>query len=157
MNFIFEPWHWFALGIVLMLSELILPAFAALWFGIAAVLVSIIFLIFPWMSFSAQVVLWIILSIVCTVLWFKFIKPLSIDKTKAGMSREATIGQIGMVIQTGLDHDQIRVRFTLPVLGTDEWNCRTLSPVQVGDRIIVTDILGNDLLVKPYLSATSFQ
>ena len=156
MNFIFEPWHWFVLGILLILSELILPAFAALWFGIAAIAVSLVFLLFPSMSFTFQVVLWIILSIGCTVLWFKFIKPLSVDKTKAGMSREATIGQTGMVIQTGLAHNEIRVRFALPVLGSDEWNCRSLSPVEVGDRVTVTDILGNDLVVKPYKSSTTF-
>lgn len=156
MNFIFEPWHWFVLGIALMLFELFLPSFAALWFGVAAVLVSVIFLFFPGMSFIAQVLLWIILSITCTVLWFKFIKPLSIDKTKAGMARESTIGQTAIVIQTGLEHDHIRVRFTLPVLGADEWNCRSLSPVQVGDRVIVTDISGNDLVVKAQQSNNNF-
>lgn len=30
MEFAFEPWHWFVLGILLILSELVLPAFAAL-------------------------------------------------------------------------------------------------------------------------------
>jgi membrane protein implicated in regulation of membrane protease activity len=153
MDFIFEPWRWFVLGILLILSELILPAFAALWFGIAAVVVSILFWLFPSMSFALQVVCWIILSIICTVAWFKFVKPLSIDKTKAGLPREATIGQTGMVIQTGLSHDQIRVRFPMPVLGSDEWNCRTLSPVQVGDRVRVTDILGNDLVVQLHSSS----
>lgn len=156
MDFIFEPWHWFVLGIALMLFELLLPSFAALWFGVAAVLVSVIFLMFPGMSFITQMMLWIILSITCTVLWFKFIKPLSIDKTKAGMARESTIGQTAIVIQVGLEHDHIRVRFTLPVLGADEWNCRTLSPVQVGDRVIVTDISGNDLVVKPQQSSSNF-
>ncbi len=153
MNFVFEPWHWFVLGILLILSELILPAFAAIWFGIAAIAVCILYLLFPWMSFTVQIICWIVFSIACTVLWFKFIKPLSIDKTKAGMPREATIGQTGMVIQTGLAHDQIRVRFPMPVLGSDEWNCRTLSPVQVGDRVRVIDILGNDLVVQPHTTA----
>ncbi|MGL5142745.1 MAG: NfeD family protein, partial [Acinetobacter baumannii] len=31
MEFVVETWHWFVLGILLILSELILPAFAALW------------------------------------------------------------------------------------------------------------------------------
>ena len=53
-----------------------------------------------------------------------------------------------MVIQTQLEHDQIKVRFPIPVLGSDEWNCRTLSSVQVGDRVRVIDILGNDLVVQ---------
>ncbi|ENV47623.1 hypothetical protein P255_01917 [Acinetobacter brisouii CIP 110357] len=155
MQIVLEPWHWFVLGIGLMLIELVIPTFAAIWFGLAAIMVSILYWIFPWMGFATQVVTWTILSILCTILWFKFIKPLSIDKTKAGLPREATIGQIGMVIQTGLNHEQIKVRFSLPILGADEWVCRTASSVQVGDRVIVTDILGNDLLVQRYSSNPS--
>ena len=150
MEFAFEPWHWFVLGILLILSELVIPAFAALWFGLAAIMVGVLLWMFPMMGFITQIVTWIILSILCTLLWFKFIKPLSIDKTKAGLSREATIGQVGMVIQTHMEHDLITVRFPMPVLVSDEWNCRTLTPVQVGDRVRVVDILGNDLVVKPH-------
>ena len=150
MEFVIEPWHWFVLGILLILSELILPAFAALWFGIAAIMVCILYWLFPMMSLTVQIVLWIILSVLCTLLWFKFIKPLSIDKTKAGLSREATIGQVGMVIQTGMAHEQIRVRFPMPVLGSDEWNCRTFDTVQVGDRVRVIDIAGNNLIVQQH-------
>lgn len=152
MEFVFEPWHWFVLGVLLILSELVLPAFAALWFGIAAIMVGVLLWMFPMMGFTTQLVTWIILSVLCTLLWFKFIKPLSTDKTKAGLSREATIGQVGMVIQTHMEHDLITVRFPMPVLGSDEWNCRTLEPVQVGDRVRVIDILGNDLVVKPHHS-----
>ena len=152
MEFVFEPWHWFVLGVLLILSELVLPAFAALWFGIAAIMVGVLLWLFPMMGFTTQLVTWIILSVLCTLLWFKFIKPLSTDKTKAGLSREATIGQVGMVIQTHMEHDLITVRFPMPVLGSDEWNCRSLEPVRVGDRVRVVDILGNDLVVKPHHS-----
>lgn len=151
MEFILEPWHWFVLGILLMLSELVITAFATLWFGIAAIMVSILLWLFPMMGITTQVIMWIILSVLCTLLWFKFIKPLSIDKTKAGLSREATIGQVGMVIRVGLSHEQIVVRFPLPVLGADEWNCRSLAPVAVGDRVCVVDIMGNDLVVQPHI------
>ena len=152
MEFAFEPWHWFVLGILLILSELVLPAFAALWFGIAAIMVGVLLWLFPMMGFTTQLVIWIVLSILCTLLWFKFIKPLSTDKTKAGLSREATIGQVGMVIQIHMEHDLITVRFPMPVLGSDEWNCRSLEPVRVGDRVRVVDILGNELVVKPHHS-----
>lgn len=150
MNFIIEPWHWFVLGIVLIVSELLLPAFAAIWFGIAALLVCILLCIFPSMGFVMQILLWIIFSVVCTVLWFKWIKPMSFDKTTAGLSRESAIGQVGMVIEAGLDHHLVKVRFHMPLLGADEWNCRTLAAVNVGDRVRVTDILGNDLVVQPH-------
>ncbi|MFW1755323.1 NfeD family protein [Acinetobacter wanghuae] len=150
MEFVFEPWHWFVLGVVLILSELVLPAFAALWFGVGAILVGVLFWMFPSMGIILQVLIWIFFSVLCTVAWFKYIKPLSTDKTKAGLSREATIGQVGMVIQVNLAHDQIKVRFPMPVLGSDEWNCRTLKTVQVGDRVRVVDILGNELVVQPH-------
>ena len=154
MNFVFEPWHWFVLGILLILSELVLPAFAALWFGIAAIIVSILVWLFPSMSFTLQMIFWIILSVACTLFWFKYIKPLSIDRTKAGLSREATIGQTGMVIRN-LEHDMVKVRFQMPLLGSDEWDCRTLEPVNIGDRVRVTDILGNQLVVQLHSNVTS--
>ena len=147
---IIEPWHWFALGILLILAELILPSFAALWFGVAAILVSLIYWLVPSLSPSLQVILWMIFSVSATFAWFKWIKPLSIDKTKAGLSREATIGQVGMVIETHLSHEHIKVRFSVPVLGADEWQCRSIHPVTVGERVRVIDILGNDLLVEPH-------
>lgn len=155
MNFVFEPWHWFVLGIVLILSELVLPAFAALWFGVAAILVAFLLWFFPDLDFVWQMLTWIVLSIACTVAWFKYIKPLSIDRTKAGLPREATIGQTGMVIQLGPEADQVRVRFLLPVLGSDEWNCKSMSTVQVGDRVKVIDILGNELVVQSAQSNSS--
>lgn len=155
MNFVFEPWHWFVLGILLILSELILPAFAALWFGLAAIVVSLLLWLFPSMSFTIQLVTWVIMSIACTFLWFKYIKPLSIDKTKAGLSREATVGQTGMVIEVQIGHDLVKVRFSMPVMGSDEWMCRTVAPVSIGDRVRVTDILGNELVVQPTIQNTS--
>lgn len=152
MDLILEPWHWFILGVVLVVAELFLMSFAAMWFGVAAMLLSVLLWLFPGMAVGVQITLWVVLSVAITLLWFKYIKPLSIDKTKAGLSREATLGQIGMVIATGLDHEHITVRFSIPVLGSDEWACRSTQPVSVGDRVRVIDILGNDLLVQPHLS-----
>jgi inner membrane protein len=152
---ILEPWHWVVFGVALILAELLLPSFAALWFGISALMVSLLFWLFPMMSVTTQIVTWMILSILCTVAWFKIIKPLSTDKTKAGLSREATIGQIGMVIESHLQHEHIKVRFSVPVLGADEWQCRSTTQVSVGDRVRVIDILGNDLLVEPHRPHTA--
>lgn len=152
MDIILQPWHWCILGILLILSELILPAFAALWFGLAALLVALLSWIFPGLGTTAQIVIWLFASVACTLAWFKWIKPLSVDKTQAGLAREATIGQVGMVIQLKATPEQIVVRFPMPLLGDDEWHCRTTLPVQVGDRVQIVDILGNEMLVKPYSS-----
>ena len=153
MNFVFEPWHWFVLGILLILSELILPAFAALWFGAAAIVVSILLWMFPNMSFALQLLCWVILSISCTVLWFKFIKPLSVDRTKAGLGGSVIIGETGMIIVAPQPERAGMVRFSVPIVGAAEWMCRTRGEqVAVGDRVVVTDIVGNELIVSTMTS-----
>jgi inner membrane protein len=155
IDLIIEPWHWFVLGIVLIISELFLPAFAALWFGLAALVVGLLLWFFPDLYLGIQFIIWGILSMLCTVLWFKWIKPRSIQESKSNINQEDIIGKSGMVILTHLDQGQIRVRFTTHVLGSDEWNCRTVTPVQVGDRVRIVEILENELLVQPYSSTVS--
>lgn len=148
MEFIVEPWHWLVLGILLVVFEIFLPSFTALWFGVGAVVVGILVWLFPALPLEAQVIIWVLLSIAFTVFWFKVLKPLSIDKTKAGLSREAILGQVGTVIAVpGLEHTGV-VRFSMPVLGSDEWRCRSQEVLAIGDRITVIDILGNEIVVK---------
>lgn len=148
--FVIEPYHWFVFGIALSVFEIFIPSFTLLWFGLSAVVVSLILFIFPEFTVVSQILTWSILSVVVMIAWFKFIKPLSKDKTLAGMPREATIGQIGVVVKVVADTNDVTVRFVLPILGNDEWSCRTLSPVSLGDSVTVKDILGNQLVVDSY-------
>ncbi|RYY80340.1 MAG: NfeD family protein [Moraxellaceae bacterium] len=147
MDLIPQPWHWMVLGLVLIIFEIFLPSFTALWFGVGACVVAVLLWIFPGLSIEIQFISWIILSIAFTVLWFKFLKPLARDKTKAGLAREAILGQVGIIIAIPLVEHTGVVRFTIPLLGTDEWRCRSQQELTVGDRVTVVDILGNELIV----------
>ena len=40
MGFEIVYWHWLVLGMVLMMFEIVLPCFIALWFGARALLIS---------------------------------------------------------------------------------------------------------------------
>lgn len=148
MEFQFEVWHWLVLGMLLIILEMFIPIFAVLWFGVAALVVAILLWLIPSFPAAAQLLTWGVLSIISGVLWFKYLKPLSIDRTKAGLSREAVIGQVGFITVLP-QHSQIgTVRFSLPVLGADEWLCRSEEPLELGERVRVVDILGNELVVK---------
>lgn len=151
---VLQPWHWFLGGMILVVLEIFLPSFTIFWFGLAAIVVSAILWLMPELSLAVQLSLWIVLSIMITVVWFKWIKPLSKNRTTAGLSRENTIGQIGMVIRLIPEHNEAIVRFAMPLLGSDEWTCRCQQPVQVGQRVSVIDILGNQLLIQPYASSS---
>lgn len=147
MDLIPQPWHWMVLGLVLIIFEIFLPSFTALWFGVSACLVAVLLWIFPGLGIEVQCISWIILSVMLTVLWFKFLKPLSRDKTKAGLAREAILGQVGTIIAVPVVEHTAVVRFTIPLLGTDEWRCRSQQELAVGDRVSVIEILGNELIV----------
>lgn len=143
-----EPWHWLVLGFVLLIVEMFVPTFASLWFGAAAIIVAALTWLLP-ISISIQIIIWLILSAVFLVVWFKFVQPLSVDRTKAGLGGSVIIGETGMIIVTPqLDRAGI-VRFSVPIVGAAEWMCRTTGEViAVGERVVVMDIVGNELIVS---------
>lgn len=143
-----EPWHWLVLGFVLLIIEMFVPTFASLWFGGAAIIVAALAWLLP-ISVSMQIIIWLVLSAIFLLAWFKFIKPLSVDRTKAGLGGSVIIGETGMIIVAPQLERAGVVRFSVPIVGGAEWMCRTSGEqVAVGDRVIVTDIVGNELIVS---------
>ena len=140
-------WHWIVLGIVLMLAEIFIGSFFIFWFGAAAVVVGLSLTIAPSISASTQLIFWTLLSLVFAVAWFRILKPLSKDVTKAGLSREALIGEIGQVLSVPNGDKRGMVRFPAPLLGSDEWLIMSQDSLSIGDRVSVKDVSGNSLIV----------
>jgi len=140
-------WHWIVLGIGLALLEIFIPSFISLWIGAAAIVVGLLLLLFPDMTFTGQILIWTVASVILTWGWFKYLKPLSTDKTMAGLSREAVLGQVGQVLQVPIEENRGKLRFPAPVLGSDEWQFICADELAVGDRVRVTDVSGNSLIV----------
>ena len=139
-------WHWLVLGMLLVAGEIFIPSFTIFWFGLGALVVGFLMLVVE-LSFPAQILIWTLSSITFTVLWFKYLKPRMVDKTSAGMSRDAAIGESGQVIKAPTEHSRGQVRFTTPLLGDDEWDFICDSPVSLGDRVHIKEISGNTLIV----------
>ena len=140
-------WHWILLGIALALAEIFLASFTLLWFGLGAILVGLILALFPSMSFQFQLLLWILSSAGFAIFWFKYFRPKMVDKTKAGIAREAHIGESGTVIKEPVEGLRGVVRFPTPVLGDDEWEFICEQEVAAGDRVHIKDFSGNSLIV----------
>lgn len=141
-------WQWVVTGIGLVILEIFLPSFIALWFGLGAIIVGLLAWAFPKMGVSAEVLIWIISSGIFVLIWFKYVKPTMVDKTKAGVSREGAIGERGQVIKAPVDGGRGRVRFNLPVLSEDEWPFICETPVVAGDKVAIKDFSGNTLVVE---------
>ncbi len=141
-------WHWLVFGMILLIAEMLLPSFISFWFGLGGLLVGLIMLVFPALGFTVQLLLWVISSVVFTILWFRFFKPFMADRTKAGMAREAILGESGQVIKAPVENQNGYVRFATPLLGSEEWPFYCQQEVAVGDRVYVIDISGNTLVVE---------
>ena len=148
MTFEILPWHWVVFGIAVVVSEMFLGTFFILWFGAAAVVVGVMLFLIPDLSMTWQILLWTILSSVLALGWFKYLKPLSIDKTKAGLSKEAITGEVGQVLIVPTEDKRGKLRFPAPVLGADEWIIISQDELTIGDRVSVVDVSGNSLIVK---------
>lgn len=143
-----QPWHWVIIGLLLITVELFLPSFAALWFGVAALLTALLAWLLP-VGLITQVVIWLVLSIIACVLWFALIQPKIKTRTKAGLGGAVIIGESGMIISAITPEGLGVVRFAVPKVGADQWRCRSDDgqPIVVGERVVVTAVMGNELVV----------
>ena len=139
-------WHWLVLGVVLVVAEIFIPSFTIFWFGLGAIVVGLLMTLVT-LSFTAQILIWTVSSVAFTALWFKYLKPKMTDRTSAGISRDAAIGEAGQVIKAPTEHSRGQVRFTTPVLGDDEWDFISDDDVRIGDRFFIKEISGNTLIV----------
>lgn len=141
-------WYWVVFGLLLVALELIVSSFTIVWFGLGACCVGLLMLVVSSLPFSGQLLVWAVASSAWTLAWFRWLKPRMLDRTKAGMSKDAIIGEIGVVIQAVQPpHVKGRIRFVVPLLGDDEWPCICDVPLVPGDEARVLDIEGHVLRV----------
>ncbi len=145
-----DVWQgWLVFGLLVMMVEMALPTFTALWLGAAALLVALLTWLLPGWSLMMQVLMWLGLSVILLLLWFKKIRPLARNRKLTAHGQEALLGQIGTLVQVPVNGRQGRVRFAVPLMGSDEWLCRCTEPLALGERVQVMQIFGNELLVAP--------
>lgn len=141
-------WHWLVFGMALLIAELFLSSMTILWFGLGALVIAALLFFVPGIGLTWQLFVWAVFSGWLTFLWFRYFKPLMADRTKAGISREAIVGETGHVIGAPGEGRRGTVRFPRPVMGSDEWPFICDHEVSAGDRVVVRDVSGNTLVVE---------
>jgi len=138
-------WIWLLFGIGLILLELVLPTFFILWFGIGAVLVSLVALLAPSLQLDMQGLLWIAFSSITTVVWFKVFRK----KPDVRWTADSVIGEVGLLTASVSPFQKGRVRFQKPILGNEEWICVADSDIAAGQRVRLAAVEGNTARVTP--------
>lgn len=65
-------WHWLILGFVLLIAEIAMLGVFLLWWGLAAIVVAGIMKLFPALPLSALVVIYAIIAIILSVIWWRY-------------------------------------------------------------------------------------
>ena len=66
-------WHWLALGVFLILVEILVPGVVFLWLGIAGVLTGLLLAAVPGMGWQAQLVVFAVLSVAAIFFGRRFV------------------------------------------------------------------------------------
>ena len=142
----FEWWYWIIAGFCLIGLELIVPSFTIICIGFGAVVVGALKALRPALPLAAQLILWIVSSVIFRMMWFKYVKPKA--RIPAGHLEEGIVGKTG-IISHGTEDSYGRgtVRFGMAVLGAEEWGCYADNVLQVGDSVRVVDMEGQILKV----------
>lgn len=138
-------WHWVILGLVLIGTELLLPAFYLIWFGLGALAMALLVALAP-MQFALQVTLWAVASGAMVGIWMKFFR--NPNRTRAGQAKEGALGVVGLVTRPLDDMGQGEILFQRPVLGADRWPAVADAPITQGEKARVVDVLGQTLKIE---------
>lgn len=138
-------WHWAVGGIVLIVAELAIPAFVLVWFGLGALVVALA-LALVGIGLTAQLALWLVVSLSLVAGWFKIFKP-NMHKTRIGMADANVVGEVGMLIRDVAPFEKGQVRFQKPILGADVWDCIADVAIKSGERVRVLGVEGSFLKV----------
>jgi len=139
-----EPgWLWMIGGILLLIAEVIAPGFFLVFIGVAALATGAFTLLFD-MPLPFQLILFTIYALVAVMIGRKVYANQAVDSTDPLLNDRAArlLGKSVTVIEA-VDEHSGRVR-----VGDSEWSARG-GPGRPGERVRITGVDGNCLLVEP--------
>ena len=137
----YGAWLWFALAVVLMILETLVPGIHFLWFGVSAGAIGLLALLAP-IAWQWQVILFALFSVV-TVLWVRRTTSPDVAKTdepELNIRGAQYIGRTVMV-EDAIVNGRGRVR-----VGDTVWAAQGEDAGQ-GARVEVTGVNGTVLVV----------
>ena len=138
-------WHWLALGALLAALEIVAPGVFFLWLGVAAIVTGLLLLVAPTLPWTAQLLLFAVLSIVAVYLGRRFFagRPPASDRPELNRGGQHYVGQVFTLDEPTSDgRGRMRV--------ADSW-WRIVAPqgdLEAGIRVRVVGVEGTALKVQ---------
>ncbi len=139
-----DYWHWLVLALLLIIIEMLAPTAVLLWFGVAAGVVGVLFLLIPGMAWQLQLILFSVLSVGSLLAWRGYAKkhpPADNKYSTLNKRGEDLIGRV-FTLDEGIvnNYGKLRVDDTM-------WKIRG-SDTDAGSRVRVTAVDGTVLVVE---------
>lgn len=138
-----DGWLWGIGGLILLIAEALAPGFFLIFIGAAAILTAIATLAFD-LALPAQLIVFIAAAAFAVVVGRRrYEEPPNVDLDhRLNDPGRRLEGRVATVI-VAVDAEGGRVK-----LGDSEWTARG-GPAQSGDKVRITAVDGNCLIVKP--------
>ena len=136
-------WHWWILGLVLLVLEVFAPGAFFLWMGVAAGIVGMVLLVAPSLGWEFQLLIFAILSVGSIVVWRTYLKkhPTETDQPSLNRRGEQYVGRTFTLDEAIVNGSgKIRVDDSTWKIEGDE--------CQAGEKVKVTGVDGVVLRVK---------
>lgn len=138
-------WHWLALGVFLLIVELLAPGMFFLWMAQAAEITGFLLWLFPRMEWEFQIALFSVLSVLGIALARRFFKRHIIETDQPLLNRRSAqyVGRVFTLEQPIINGEgKIRV-------DDSSWKIRG-EDIPVGTKVKVIGAEGVILLVEPF-------
>jgi membrane protein implicated in regulation of membrane protease activity len=140
-------WHWWVLGVVLLVLEMMAPGAFFLWMAVAAGVVGFVILFAPNLAWEYQILVFAVLSVVSIVAWRIYLQknPTQTDEPLLNRRGAQYVGRIFI-----LDADMPVGRGKIQVDDTT-WRvvCDDGQDLSSGSRVKVVDVDGTTLKIEP--------
>lgn len=135
-------WLWMIGGVLLLAAEILLPGVFMVWIGIAAIVTGLFALLFG-IGLAGQLGLFALYSVLAVLVGRRFYAVQGTASSDHQLNEPGArlIGRRVIVVQA-VDEDSGRVR-----VGDSEWSARG-GPAEPGDRVRITGVEGNCLIVE---------
>lgn len=142
-------WHWIVFGIALLIWDMSMGTFFILGLGVAAIIVGVLDRVLD-ISFTAELSIWIVLSIFAIAAWFKWFRENPV--TDSGQSNYR-LDTLGIVMEDIQPHSRGKVTFDTPVLGNTSWHAISKVDIDKGTRVKIVQINGQLIEVEPLVKS----
>jgi len=136
-------WHWWLLGLVLVVVEMVAPGFFLLWIGLAAGVTGLVLFMVPGMSWQVQFVLFGVLALASVAAARYYVRRNPIGTEDATLNRRGS-QYIGHVFNL----DEAIVNGVGKVKVGDGWWRAQGPDLPAGARVKVVGVDGNMLKVE---------